>query len=379
MYCISISHKTAPLEIRELFSFHKEEAEQFLKGIIKQEHIHECVLVSTCNRSEVYFRGDLHVLSAMEKYFAEFKKIELDKVLEYYRIYQDEKAMLHLYRVTSGMDSMLLGEDEILGQIKFSYQQAHEAGTTGFILNRIFLGAITCAKKIKTDTKLSKIPISIGTLTANEVLRYSEDIKKVLIIGITGSMGTIVRKNLSGKSDVKIIGTTRNHNIQGAMKVEDPQVTMIPYRERYHYMNDADIIISATTSPHYTITSENLRDYIHTDKKRLFIDLAVPHDIDKEIKKINYTEVMDIDHFEDLSNQNNLAKLHELDYANLIIAEQVDEVRKDLNFQKFRKDIPKYQKLLQDNTFEAMIYRMKKNTSNTEFEAVLKAFKTLLS
>lgn len=377
MYCISISHKTAPLGIRELFSFTQEEKERFIKKILGNSNITECVLLSTCNRSEVYFCGNPSTISLMEQFIAEFKNISLEKTKEYYRIYIEDKAVEHLFKVTGGMDSMVLGEDEILGQVKEAYQTAHQMGSTGFELNTVFLGAITCAKKIKTDTKLSKTPVSIGTLTANEVLQFKKEMKNVLIIGITGKMGTIIRKNLSKRCDINMIGTTRNHNIYLEMKNDDPNVEMINYKARYQYMDQADIIISATTSPHYTITYDRIKQHMNMDKERLFIDLSVPHDIDKDIVRLDRTKLIDIDYFEELSKQNNRIKLQEMDYANLMIEEQMDEVLKDLMFHAFQHEIPRCKNVMESLSLEQILYKIKKNAQSTEFKTVLSALKQI--
>ncbi len=123
MYIISISHKTAPVNIRELFSFTGEEREAFLSGMSGNGHIEEAVLVSTCNRTEVYFDGDSRAITEMERRLADFKKAELELLKKYFLVYSDEKAIRHLFQVTCGMDSMVIGEDEILGQVKEAYEQ----------------------------------------------------------------------------------------------------------------------------------------------------------------------------------------------------------------------------------------------------------------
>lgn len=378
MYIISISYKTAPVEIRELFSFTVGEQKEFLNLVIKNEHIDECVLVSTCNRSEVYFTGDSQALQVMEKQLAEFKKEELELLLKYFLVYQEEKAIRHLFFVTCGMDSMVIGEDEILGQVKEAYTIALGLGATKYLLNTLFQAAITCSKKIKTDTKLSKIPVSIGTLVANEISNYPKEQKTVLIIGLTGKMGTIIMKNLYERQNVQLIGTSRSHNSIEAINRDYQNVKMIDYRSRYQYMDEADIIISATTSPHYTITFHELAGVIRTQKDRLFIDLSVPMDIDKDIAKISNIIIHDIDYFDQASISNTQVKEQETIRASQIMEEHLDMVKKELAFREFVPDISKACQVFETLSFENVLYEIRDKANSEELTVFLQLLRKLI-
>ncbi len=337
IYNISISHKTAPLDIRELLSFGKADKIDFIRTALQLDGIRECVLITTCNRTEVYVVGEETASEQIMGLLVERKNLNYDKMLKYFLRYSGEKAVKHLFQVASGLDSMLVGEDEILGQVKEDYQTALNSGTTDFLLNTLFRDAITCAKKVKTDTRLSKTPLSIGTLAANEVHHFSgkEEVKKVIIIGLSGKFGTIVMKNLYRNKNVEIIGTARNHNISDELILSYPEVKMIDYHKRYDKINEADIIISATSSPHYTITYDELKKALKDNKKRLFMDLAVPTDIDKRIGKLKGVRLIDIDYFKQISQVNNNLKIQEIEEAKLIIKKQVDEFYKEINFRDF--------------------------------------------
>lgn len=380
IYNINISHRTAPVEIRALLAFTKSEKKDLLKRALEIDSISECVLITTCNRTEIYVVGETSAPIDAIKLLTKYKKVDYESMVRYLIRYDQEKAIKHLFKVVCGLDSMLIGEDEILGQVKDDYSLAHEEGATGYYLNTIFRDAISCSKKVKTETKLSRTPISIGTLTANEVFAFigENTIKKVLIIGLSGKMGTIVMKNLYHGKGIHITGTIRTHNLPDDVIMVYPNVKMIDYKDRYDEINEADIIISATSSPHYTLTYHELHKHLCMDKKRLFIDLSVPMDIDKAIQEISNVSLIDIDYFKELSETNNRVKLMEVESAKLIIEEQLEELLKELAFRKFLPSMPDLKEVLQESSIESILYRIKNNTTSTDLEIVLKALQTLI-
>ena len=201
---LSISHKTAALEIRELFAFTGEQQVELMQALCGEAGAAESVVISTCNRTEIYTFYTKE--EQQQKLFSRLQRVVLAKagalgvehITDYLRFYQGEKAVRHLFLVASGLDSMVMGEDQILGQVKKAHERAREAGTTGKYLNTLFRYAVTCAKRIKTDTELSKTSVSTATLAvkaAEEVLGSLQG-KKIMVIGGTGQIGGIVLKNL---------------------------------------------------------------------------------------------------------------------------------------------------------------------------------------
>jgi glutamyl-tRNA reductase len=380
LLCIGISYKTAPAEIRKVFAFTQEEKKDFIITAVRHKSIHECVLITTCNRTEVYLTGKENMEDEIIGLLAQKKGFEPEKMKKYFLRYRDEGAVKHLFFVTAGLDSMVIGEDEILGQVKDHYQLALKSETTGFYLNTLFRYAITCAKKIKTRTKLSKTPVSIGTLTANEVLRFSGKDKKtkVLIIGLSGKMGSIIMKNLYQSKRVEITGTSRNHNLKKEMVLHYPDVTVIDYRNRYDKMDETDIVISATSSPHYTVTCDDLKQHLSVLKQRLFIDLAVPCDIDKEVGKLPLTRLIDIDYFRHLAKENNNQKLQEAEAAGIIIDEQAEEFFKEIHFRDFLPYLNEVGDLFRTRPFERILYQIRDNASNSELKVILHSLLKLI-
>jgi len=380
MYCISISHKTTPVSVRELFAFSKQEQLEFGKQIMVNEDITGHVIVSTCNRSDVYFSGTKNAITIMEKAVCQYKNISLVQNLKYVNVFSNEGALRHLFRVASGLDSMVIGEDEILRQVKEAYQLALENRFTNPELNIAFQSAVSSSKLVKTDTNISNIPVSIGTLTANCVTDF---LKKnngcnVLIIGITGQMGNIVAKNLSCKGDLNIIGISRKHNAANDLFQNYNNIEVVAYKDRYQYLEQSDVIISMTTSPHYTFTFNEVSENLGSNRKnKLFVDLAVPGDIDKEIAMIPQCEILDIDYFENASKENNLTKLQELDKVELILDRRIDETLKTIYVQKFQPTIESAVNIVKMKGFDNIFYHLKDALNSDQLKAVLESLSNI--
>lgn len=380
MHCISISHKTAPTNIRQLFAFTTEEKIEFEKHMTKQKEILGCVVVSTCNRSEIYISGDKSLISYVEHEVAKWKSIDLKVLKKYFHIYSNEGAMKHLFQVASGLDSMVLGEDEILRQVKASYQLSLENKCTSNELNIAFQGAMKNAKLIKTDTKLSSTPISIGTLTVNKILEFIKNKEEttVLIVGITGKIGSIIAKNLFDKDCYHLIGTSRSHNCDYENLNNKNKIQMVEYKNRYHYIKKADVIVSATTSPHYTFTYHEVRKELEPENyHKLWVDLAVPYDIDKDIQTIEGMELIDIDYFHNASKENNQKKQYELGKAQEIMEQCTEEIMKNIYFQDFNKNMERVVNKVEEKGFRNILYQLKDTLTKEQLKALLDSLQNI--
>lgn len=374
MHCISITHKTTPLAIREQFAFSKEQKTEFEKRILADGTISGCVVVSTCNRSEIYFSGNKSGIVCVENQLAEYKNMDAGEMRRDIYAYSNEGAIRHLFRVSCGLDSMVLGEDEILRQVKTAYQTSLDCGHTDHKLNIAFQGALGSAKAVRTDTGVSTTPVSIGTLAANCAGRFLEENggTTVLVVGISGRMGSIVAKNLCGKRNVRVIGTSRSHNLDAESFSYGAGVRLVDYRDRYCYLKEADVIISATTSPHYTFTyPEVVKELKGTAGEKLFVDLAVPCDIDKEIAEEEGMELIDIDYFEHASKENTRKKRREMDKAELIMDACLDDTLKDIYFQEFYGMLDGLVKKIDEKGFRHFLYRMKKSLGSSQLKSIL--------
>lgn len=356
MFVISISHKNADAKIRERMALVPERAAA-LQAACRESGILETVYLSTCNRCELYGNGDYaKALLLLAKEMGE----DPSKLKNYILVKQENAAVKHLFHVASGMDSMVIGEDEILGQLRKAYLNAKEHGFTGFLFHTVFQAALEAAKRVKTETLLSKSSVSIATLAAAQCHKFSDGWKKVLLIGGSGDTGSKVIKNLLSYGDCEITATTRkNHGSADGIKI-------VPFADRYQYMEESDIIISATSSPHYTVTRAMLEEHKAAPKRRLFVDLAVPSDIDDCVVEMPGSVLLKIDDFEKIAERNNEIKKNEVQTAEEILLEGIDELRKELVFHNF---YPKFSEMKErmPKDMEQFIYRYRKAANADEF------------
>lgn len=374
MYCISISHKTAPAEIREKFNYNREEKTELLRQMRSIFSVEEALVLCTCNRTEFYFTGDKGSVREMEKLISRVSDVSLDDIKEYFRIYGDKKSVEHIFRVTCGIDSMIIGEDEILGQVKTAYGLALEVGATGYVLNSVFQKAIACSKRIKTDTPLSKTPVSTATLTARTVFGedFSKTDKNVLLIGATGEMGKSILNNLLSKPNIYIICPLRKK--LGFIPRDQSRVKCVPYEERYMYIDWADAVISATSSPHYTLMLKEIEKRKIREKKRLFIDIAIPRDIDENVTRLKDTALVTIDDFETIAKENNKLKLQAVDWAVEICEKYQDELYRDMIFHReygAGEGIDRERSI----NLSKLLYKAKKEMDSQGFSQLIKILK----
>lgn len=371
--CISFSYKSADIDLRKKLAFTDDTVCDISSELISKGNISECVVICTCNRTEVYYCGNKNskndVLNSLAEYSG-ISKVLLSKHLLYF---EADNAITHLFKVACGIDSMVIGEDEILGQAKSAYMSAMQNNTVSYELNMIFQAAFACAKKIKTETALSKTSVSTATLAANEAAKFSDRVN-VLVIGANGKIGTTVLKNLASHKNVSVRVTLRHH-YSSLNFIQDLGIETAPYKDRYEYIKSSDCIISATSSPHYTITRYDLQNCIDDAKKRLFIDLAVPPDIEETITKIDGAELINIDYFQKLAKENNALKIDSAQAAEEIIKEEADTLKKDLIFHDFLPLLFKVKENFSDRFLENLIYKMKSDTSSDEFSAFIKVLK----
>ena len=369
MECISISHKTAESADRQRCFIVKEEREDCLREILVVCGMEQCVLVSTCNRTEVYVPGEANRFRALEEALAGATGCDGEWIRGLARRYQGRKALQHLFRVVCGMESMVIGEDEILGQVRDAYIHAKEAGCTGYELNCIFQAALACAKRVKTETMISKTAVSVATLAASEVARMPLSHKTVLLMGSSGQMGSIILKNLLSQKNVRIIATVRSHN--GICQSGGGQVTHVDYQERYAALEEADAVISATASPHYTLTAGRVQEAIRTWKERLFLDISMPPDLDAQIGKLAHCRLVALDEIKSLAEENNRLKQQALADAEEILAEELEMLGKTLSFHRFTEADRNWKERYARYPAEKLLYLLRDELDSASFEAVV--------
>ena len=379
---IGISHHNTPLAVRELFAFPAERQQELMKEMIARGIAEECVIISTCNRTEVYIYtacpgGNFTELQDLVLEFAGAQDVE--NIGDYIRFYNGSKAVRHLFHVAAGLESMVMGEDQILGQVKRAHEQARETGTCGVYLNTLFRYAVTAAKKVKTETDLSRTSVSTATMAIKAAEQGLGTLhgKKVMIIGASGKIGSTVLKNLQCIDGAEVYITSRNMGQAGEDHHHKITYRVMEYEKRYELVNEMDAIISATSSPHYTLTYSKMAEKLVTEKPRVLVDLAVPIDIEAKVEKLPGIVRYDIDDFQELARTNNEKKQHEVVAADQILDEVQMDFERWMVFQLALPDMASFKEWLEqeaekkglDKAIDKMFYRLRDHSTPAELYA----------
>lgn len=379
---ISVSHRNAPLSIRELFAFSESVQAELMKQVIARGIASECVIISTCNRTEVYTYSEKpnSNFTEMQTLLLEFAEAsDVENIGDYIRFYSGTRAIHHLFQVTAGLDSMVMGEDQILGQVKRAHEQAREAGSSGVYLNTLFRFAVTAAKKVKTETDLSRTTVSTATMAikAAEQTFGSLHGRKVMLIGASGKIGSIVLKNLQCIEGTQVYITSRNMNQAHEDRHHKITYQVMEYENRYDLVDEMDVIISATSSPHYTLTYEKMAKKLMTSKPRVLVDLAVPIDIEAKTEWLPGVKRYDIDDFKELAKANNEKKQHEVLAADQILEESRLDFERWMVFQQALPEIEKLKSWMLEEAekkgfekaIDKMFYRLRDHSNPEDLRA----------
>ena len=321
---IGINHNLSPIGIREKVSFtdtKKIEA----TNILLDKDLREVVILSTCNRSEIYIScEEIEVgVDIVKNFYEEF--FQLNEVSLYLFSKKDNEAIEHLFNVTSGLDSLVIGEDQILGQVKGAHELAMKIGSSKKLFNKLFREAITTAKEVKTVTKISQQPLSIsyiGIKLLKEKIKNLQN-KNILIIGL-GKMNLLTIKHLEEEN----VGTIyiANRSIEKFKEIQQlyNNIEYVEYKDRYNILKDnqIDIVISATSSPHLVIKKEEI---INIKRSIYFMDLALPRDIDFKIKDMENMELYCIDDLKNIQSENDEIRVRLSKEAHKIIVNKINE------------------------------------------------------
>ena len=324
---IGLSHKTAPIEIREKFCLTKDGVAEILDRLRGISGIREGIVLSTCNRLEVVAAGEVGEAEEtdLRSLIAEMGRMRPEELAPYLYSHQGEEAVGHLFQVASSLDSMVLGEPQILGQLKEAYGQASDLQSTGLILNKLLHRSFFVAKRVRTETKIANQAVSVSFAAvelAKKILGELED-KRVLVIG-AGEMSELATRHFISQGVKEIFVTNRTFS-RAAELAEEFKGKAIPFEEFQRQLPKMDIILSSTGSNRYIVRREELTSVIRIRRNRpmFFIDIAVPRDIDPKINEIANVYVYDIDDLEGIVEVNKEERQKEVAKAQGIIAEGV--------------------------------------------------------
>jgi glutamyl-tRNA reductase len=329
---LGLNHKTAPVEIRERLSFSKDEASLILDALKGSASVNEVVIFSTCNRVEVLMTSDnkADAVETAQKYIAEFKKVSVSEFLDSVYVYEGDEAVRHIFRVASSLDSMMVGEPQILGQIKEAYLNATSRKTSGVILNRLLHRTFFTAKRIRTETRIGDNAVSISYAAVELAKKIFGELegKKVMLIG-AGEMAELAVEHLK-KNRVKEIFVANRTFKNGVELAGKFGGNPIKFEEISGFLLTVDIIISSTGSPDMIIKKDQVKQIMPGRKNRplFFIDIAVPRDVDPDINRLNNAYVYDIDDLNGVIDENIEDRNKEAIKGERIIDEAVISFRK---------------------------------------------------
>ncbi len=305
---IGINHKTAPVELRECIAFSGDESTTALQTLLRQPDINEVLLFSTCNRVELLFVTDdkTRTISATKDFIADYNKIPLEQFDDALYIHEGNDAVRHVFRVASSLDSMMVGEPQILGQIKEAYRMATEVKSSGVILNRLLHRTFFVAKRIRTETGIGDHAVSISYAAVELGRKIFGNLagKSVLLVG-AGEMAELAVEHLirNKASEIYVANRTFENGVQLAKKFNGKPIR---FEEITTFLESADIIISSTGSPEFVITRDQVKSVIRKRRNRpiFFIDIAVPRDIDPRVNRLTNSYVYDIDDLQGVVDDN---------------------------------------------------------------------------
>ncbi len=305
---IGINHKTAPVEVRECIAFSETDAATALQALHSQPDIREVLLLSTCNRVEVLLVTD-NKPGAIEKtknFIAGYNKIDLGRFEDALYVHEGDAAVHHVFKVASSLDSMVIGEPQILGQIKDAYRQAAALKTTGVILNRLLHRTFFVAKRIRTETGIGDraVSISYAAVELGRKIFGNLEGKTVLLIG-AGEMAELAVEHLirNRAADIYVANRTFENAVALAKKFNG---SALNFEEISDCLKFIDIVISSTGAPDYVITRNQVKSVSRSRRNRplFFIDIAVPRDIDPAVNRLANCYVYDIDDLQGVIDEN---------------------------------------------------------------------------
>lgn len=373
---IGVNHNKTPIQIREKVAF-TEARKIEATDILLDKGIREVIILSTCNRSEIYIVSkyvDADIRNVKEFYMEYFNAYELH---DYFFVKKDRDAIEHIFNVASGLDSIVLGEDQILGQAKEALQFSIEVGSSKKILNKLFREAITSSKEIKSKFRISEIPLStsyIGIKFLKEKLGTLEG-KKALIIG-AGKISTLSLQYLGEENLDTIFMTNRTHGKLKKLPVNFSNLSIIRYEQRYDILDKVDILITATSAPHTIIRNQDIK----STKKTLYImDLALPRDVEESIGELENVILYDVDDLNKIS-QENMKKREKLSKEATVVIDQkiVDfmEWMKGIKIDPVIKALNNKCKVIQEDTLEYINRKM--DLTNREKKIIEKMINSAL-
>ncbi|MEX1044607.1 MAG: glutamyl-tRNA reductase [Chthoniobacterales bacterium] len=324
IFCVGLSHHSAGVSLRERFAVEEADLTVSLQELRASAALEEVVLLSTCNRVEIYGRAGDPADAARR--CADFFRTRGGDGADFYQRHAEE-GVRHLFRVSCGLDSMVVGETEILGQVKAAYALALEHGATGRVLNRLFQQAFRAAKQVRSETGITRGSVSVGSVAVDLAEKIFGDLAlcRVLLLG-AGKAGARVARSLQSRGVRSLVLSNRTFNRAADLAGELGGMAL--HFDRWQSaLPDVDIVISSTAARGRLLSSEELRPVIaaRRDRPLFLVDLAVPRDFDPSLNELEGVYLHDLDSLQAMARQGMAEREKEVERCERLIAAQVAE------------------------------------------------------
>ena len=376
-----ISHQTAPLEIREKIAIARVDNVDRVRELCSLGDIEEAVIVSTCNRTEIYSIGPKSSAEHVRQWLQKSGKLTSAEIDEHCYIREREKSVQHLFRVAGGLESLVLGESQILGQLKESWQLAHEAGGVGKVMDRLFQHAFATGKRVRSKTGIGDHPVSVAYTTVLLAKQIFGDLasKTVVLVG-AGEMVELCGRHLHDKGVSSLI--IANRSIDRAAALADQfGAHAVALSDLPGMMHKADILISSTASQQPVISAAAVKAALKQRRSRpmFLVDIAVPRDIEPETAALKNVYLYTIDDLQQVVDSN-LSKRHEAaQAAGSEVDSAVDEFMRWLNSARASVYLQKMHKHARKNSDELVARALRKLAAGKDPEQVMEQLANTLS
>jgi glutamyl-tRNA reductase len=331
---VGINHRTAPVEVRERMNIPDERLADAVSDLVHREGIREGLILSTCNRVEVVVSAEENSEAepTLYRFLADHHHCDLAPFERYFYRRRQQEVVSHLFRVASSLDSMILGEPQILGQVKRAYAVAQQAGGLNGTLNEVVSQALAVAKRVRRETALGSAAVSVSYAAVELAKKIfgSLEGKTIFVIG-AGKMSELATKHLlrSGASAIFVSNRTYERALELARAFHG---TAVRFEELPDTINKADIVISSTGAPHFVVRKDQAEKLLAVRKNRpmFFVDIAVPRDIDPAVNELDNAFVYDIDDLEQVVEANKRQREREAVWAEQIVQQEVQKMMRHL-------------------------------------------------
>jgi glutamyl-tRNA reductase len=326
---VGLTHKTAPVEVREKLSIPEPRIDEAIRHLCGYPNVVEVAILSTCNRMEIYLLLQETEAGVREvvQFLSEYSQLTVSALRPYLFTLLHQDAVMHLMRVAAGLDSLVLGEGQILSQVKTCHQHGQKFNGTGRVLNQLFKQAIASGKRVRTETSIGTGAVSISSAAVELAVIKAENLQplKVTIVG-AGKMSVLLVKHLlsKGAQDITILNRTLQKAIDLAKQFPQAQIKVRPVEETLAAVAESDLTFTSTSSTHPILDRARLEPYLVPHRRLMLIDISVPRNIDADVKDLLNVRAYDVDDLKAVVEQNQESRRKMAMEAEALLEEEVD-------------------------------------------------------